>query len=253
MISGLSDRLLLQKNTNTQQIDVKNMNCTAIIPAGGKGKRFGSDMPKQFIELNGLPIIVHTLKLFQEIEEVNSIVVPVHSDFFKLMQELAAEHGITKAREIVIGGNKRQESVYNALQTKSVEDADIVLVHDAVRPLVSAKLVKNIIEAADEYGAAVPAVELPHVLKERTSTGSIVKTIDKNKLCSVQTPQGFWQELIVTAYKKANEVGYIGPDSSSLLEFIGYKVQAIEGEESNIKIITPLDTKVAEMIMNGGV
>ena len=227
------------------------MICCAIIPAGGVGKRFGGDLPKQFTDLNGLPMIIHTLKIFENTPEVHSIVLPVHSDWYRLTQELVEKYEITKVREIVIGGKIRQESVSNALHAKTAQESEIILVHEAVRPLATSGLVSRIIESAEDYSAAVPGIAINDVIKEKSGNGTIVKTLDRTKLCRVQAPQGFWTELILTAYKKANDVSYIGPDSASLLEFIGYKVQVIDGEDSNIKIMTPLDIKVAEMILAG--
>lgn len=227
------------------------MICSAIIPAGGVGKRLGGDLPKQFTELNGVPMIVHTLKIFENTPGVESIVIPVHSDWYRLTHELVEKNNISKVREIVIGGKTRQESVANALHTKTAQESEIVLVHEAVRPLASTELVGRVIESAEEYGAVVPGIATNDVIKERTGNGAVVRTFEKSKLCRIQAPQGFWTDLILTAYRKANEVGYVGPDSASLLEFIGYKVQVIDGEDANIKIMTPLDRKFAEMVLNG--
>jgi 2-C-methyl-D-erythritol 4-phosphate cytidylyltransferase len=226
------------------------MKTTAIIPAGGIGKRFGSDMPKQFTELNGLPIIIHTLKIFENTPSVTNIVIPVHNKWASMTKDLIIKNGIKKVKEIVIGGKERQDSVYNALHTKSVEGSDIVLVHDAVRPLTSVKLVEKIIAEAEEFGAVVPGIMPEDTIKMKTAAGGIVKTLDRKKLARIQTPQGFWQDLLITAYKKAYEANFIGTDSSALVEFIGYKVQLVGGEDRNLKITTPLDIKVAEMLLN---
>jgi 2-C-methyl-D-erythritol 4-phosphate cytidylyltransferase len=225
------------------------MKCTVIIPAGGLGKRYGGDIPKQFTDLKGIPVLIHTLRVFEHTPEIDNIIVPVPSEFYNLAKELIQKHSIAKPTHLILAGKKKQESVYNALNTQIVADSDIVLVHDAVRPLVSVGLVQRIIEAADEFGAAVPGIVVEDIIKEKTANGSIVRTLDHTKLNRIQSPQGFWQELIVNAYKQASQSGYIGPDSASLLEFIGYKVQIIDGEEHNIQIKTPLDTRVAEMLL----
>ncbi len=225
------------------------MRCTVVIPAGGLSKGFGTDKPKQFIDLAGKPMIAHSLIKFQNNKKVDSIIVPVHSEWYSFTKELIEAYNITKVAEIVIAGKKRQESIYNALLTETVKNSDIILIHDATRPLVTDDLINKIIESADEYGAAIPAVDIREVIKEKSQNKAVVKTLDPSKLCIIQTPQGYWQELIVTAYKKANEVGFEGQDSSQLLEFIGYKVQVIDGNPHNIPINNPIDIIIAEQLI----
>jgi 2-C-methyl-D-erythritol 4-phosphate cytidylyltransferase len=224
------------------------MKCVAIIPAGGIGKRFGSEMPKQFVEINSVPVIIHTLRIFEKIPDVEAVVLSVHNEWFTFTKELIKKYNITKVAEIVIGGVERQDSVSHALRTKSVEAAEIVIVHDAVRPFVSQKLVQSVIDAAEEAGAVIPAIFPKETIKERTNKGMVVKTIDRTKLCMVQTPQGFWQDIILNAYTQAAKANFNGTDSASLVEFIGYKVTIIDGEETNIKITNPFDLKIGEMI-----
>lgn len=224
------------------------MKCCTIIPAGGIGKRFGSDIPKQYVEIDSVPIIIHTLRIFEQIADVEAVVLSVHNEWFTFTKELIKKFNITKVAEIVIGGVERQDSVSHGLRTKSVESADIVLVHDAVRPFVSAQLVQRVIDAAEEAGAVIPAVAPNETVKERTNKGMVVKTYDRSKLCLVQTPQGFWQDIILNAYTQAANANFVGTDSASLVEFIGYKVTIIDGEETNIKITNPFDLKIANMI-----
>lgn len=226
------------------------MKCSVIIPAGGAGKRFGSNVPKQFVELSGVPIIIHTLNVFKEIEEIDSIIVAVHSEWYTYTKEMTEKFKVEKIAEIVIGGKTRQDSVSNALHSKHLSDTDIILVHDAVRPFASANLVKKIIDTTDEFGAAIPATAPRETIKERSANGIVIKTLERTKLCSVQTPQGFWQDIIQTAYTKANAAGYIATDDASLVEFLGYKVKVIDGEDNNFKITTPLDLNIAELLLN---
>ncbi|MGE5480213.1 MAG: 2-C-methyl-D-erythritol 4-phosphate cytidylyltransferase [Chloroflexota bacterium] len=224
------------------------MKTSVIVPAGGIGQRFAGNVPKQFIEIGGAPVIIHTLRIFEEIEEVESIVVPVHSEWFSHTKELLKQYGIKKVKEVIVGGKERQDSVGNALTTKAIAESELVLVHDAVRPFVSTELVRKIMETAEEEGAAIPAVAPRDTVKEINSKGIVIKTLDRSKLSLVQTPQGYWTDIIKTAYTKASEASYFGTDSSELVEFIGYKVTAVEGEDSNIKITTPFDLKIAELI-----
>lgn len=226
------------------------MKCCVIIPAGGVGKRFGSDLPKQFVEINSIPILIHTLRVFEDIKDVEAVILSVHSEWFTYTKELIKKYDIKKVAEIVIGGLERQDSVSHALRTKSVEAAEIVLVHDAVRPFVSAKLIQDVIDAAEEAGAVIPAIEPKETIKEKTHKGMVIKTIDRSKMCMVQTPQGFWQDVILNAYTQASKANFNGTDSASLVEFIGYKVTIIEGEDTNLKITTPFDLKIGKMILD---
>lgn len=224
------------------------MNCSVIIPAGGIGKRFGSTMPKQFIEMNGIPILIHTIRIFDKIDDVESIVIPVHNEWFTFTKEIIAKYECHKVKEVVIGGLERQDSVFNGIHTKSVQESEIVLVHDAVRPFASPLLVQNLINAAEDYGAAIPIIIPKDTIKEKNNKGIVVRTLDKNKHCLVQTPQAFWYDIISKAYTEATKASFQGTDEASLVEFIGYKVSVVEGEETNIKITSPFDLKVSEVI-----
>lgn len=224
------------------------MSVSVIIPAGGIGKRFGSSIPKQFVEIGGKPIIIHTVLIFEQMAEIENIVISVHSEWYSFTKELIQKYNITKVKEVVIGGLERQDSVSNALHTKTIANSDIVLVHDAVRPFCTPDLVRRLIEEVEETGAVIPALRPNETVKEVTAKGEVVKTIDRNKLSLVQTPQAYWYDIIKNAYEKALKANYYGPDSASLVEFIGYKVTVIEGESSNIKVTNPYDFEVGELI-----
>lgn len=226
------------------------MKASVIIPAGGIGSRFGGEIPKQFVELNGMPLIIHTIRIFDKIDDVEAIVVPVHNEWFSFMKELVVKYDLTKVKEVIIGGQDRQDSVCNGLQSKYCKDSEMVLVHDAVRPFAEAKMIQKIIDATEDFGAVIPTIAPQDTIKEKNNKDIIVKTLDRSKICRVQTPQGFWYDIISAAYEKANLAGFKGTDEASLVEFIGYKVSVVEGEESNIKITTPFDLKVAQLIMN---
>lgn len=226
----------------------QNMKVSVIITAGGKGERFGGEIPKQFIELNGKPIIIHTIEAFTNIEEVESIIIPAHSEWFTYTKELISKYDLPKVKDIVVGGKERQDSVFNALQSNVLEDTEIVMVHDSVRPFVDTKTIKKLIEQTEDYGAVVLGNMPKDPVKEVNSKSEIVKTIQRNKIAISQTPQCFWKDIITNAYQKAREVNYIGSDSSQLAEFAGYKVFVIEGSEFNIKITTQFDLKLAALI-----
>ncbi len=225
------------------------MKASVIIPAGGVGKRFGSQVPKQFAELGDIPLIVHTIRIFDTVEDVEAIVIPVHNEWFTFTKELIEKYKCDKVKEVIIGGLERQDSVYNGLLSETVKNSEIVLVHDAVRPFASAKLVQRIINETEDFGAVIPGIPPKETVKEKTNNGLVVKTLERQKLSLIQTPQGFWTDVITSAYRKAKEASFFGTDEASLVEFIGYKVTIIDGEDENIKITTPFDLKIAELIM----
>ncbi len=228
------------------------MKTTVIIPAGGLGKRIGGNLPKQFIEIGGVPIMARTAGIFQEMDEIDSIVISVHSEWYTYTKEMIAKYGLTKVREVVVGGKDRQDSVANALITNTVKESELVLTHDAVRPFVTRELIKALVESAEEYGAVIPVTKPTDTIKEVSNRGTINKTLDRSKLCMVQTPQAFWTDIIINAYQKASSASYRATDCAGLVEFIGYKVFSIPGEETNIKISTPLDLKIAEFMLKEG-
>jgi len=225
------------------------MSVSVIIPAGGIGKRFGSNVPKQFVEIAGAPVLIHTLNIFNQVAEVDNIVVSVHSEWYSFTKEMLTKYGQGKVKEVVIGGLERQDSVSNAIHTKTVSEADIVMVHDAVRPFCTPNLVRRVLESVEDAGAVIPATKPTETIKEVSHKGEVVKTIDRTKLAMVQTPQAFWYDIIKTAYEKAMLANFYGPDSASLVEFIGYKVTVVDGEDSNLKITSPHDLKLGELIL----
>jgi 2-C-methyl-D-erythritol 4-phosphate cytidylyltransferase len=226
------------------------MSVSVIIPAGGIGKRFGSNIPKQFVEISGIPILIHTVRIFDDVQEVDDIVVSVHSEYYTFTKELLKKYGQGKIKEVVVGGLERQDSVYNALHTKTISESDIVLVHDAVRPFCTPKLVKRIIATVEDTGAAIPTTKTKETIKEISHKNEVIRTVDRSKLCMVQTPQGFWYDILSNAYEKAKTAGFFGTDSASLVEFIGYKITVVDGEDSNLKITTPFDLKVGQLIFD---
>jgi len=225
-------------------INVLKMNCVVIIPAAGIGKRFNLPLPKQFTNVDGKPIIIQTVKIFDLVPLVTSIIVAANQEWIDYTHSLITKYDIVKPVHIIKGGKVRQDSVNNALKHKIIKNADIVLVHDAVRPFVSHELVNNVINSAIEYGAAVPALFPIETIKMVNKKGFVVRTLDRSKLCSVQTPQGFRQEIILEAYKYAYENRIYSTDDASLIEKVGYSVKIIQGEETNIKITTQSDLRM---------
>ncbi len=222
------------------------MKCTTIIPAGGTGSRFGNSLPKQFHEINGIPLIIHTLRKFEYSGCIDSIVISINNDWREYMLELAHRFGLSKVKEITAGGSTRQQSVANALMSGLILTSDIILVHDAARPLVSMELIESVIDNAKETGAAIPALPPVETIKEVNSGGFVVNTLDRTKLCSIQTPQGFRTEILTESYAKAISAGYEGTDDASVVEFAGFEVKVVEGERKNIKITTLDDINISD-------
>lgn len=225
------------------------MSVTVIISAGGVGNRFGDNTPKQFLDLKGKPIIIRTIEIFENLESIDNIVIAVNAEWFSKLNELIKEYNIQKVKEVIIGGKTRQASVYNAIRTNTAKESDVILIHDAVRPLVSSELVSKMIEEVEEYGAVVPALKVKDTIKSITKGGNSVKTLERDSLFAAQTPQVFWYDIISNSFESVANSNSIVSDDSTLVELSGYKVRIIDGEETNIKITTQLDLKVAELIL----
>ena len=231
---------------------MKKMNVSVIIPAGGIGTRMNTELPKQFIELNNIPIIIKTIKLFDTIEEVKTIIIPTHISWISYMSDLANKFNCIKIKDIIVGGKERQDSVYMGLQSKLIKDSDVILIHDAVRPFTSSKLICQLIETANDCGAVIPIINSVDSIKQIDKMGNVLGTFDREYIGLVQTPEAYKTSIVMEAYKKASATKYYGTDTSSLVEFAGYKVQYIKGERSNIKVTSPIDLEMATILSDGG-
>ncbi len=233
------------------------MKSIAIIPAAGEGKRFGSTLPKQFTEILDIPVFIRTLLAFENSDDIDSVVLCVNTNWRDYTVEKLEEFKIKKVAAIVNGGLQRQDSIFNALETDTVKNADIIVTHDAVRPFVSPQLIANIIDAADEYGAAVAAIPVVTNLKETIDRKFIFKSHDSSNFVYVQTPQAFKRGLFTAAYEYAMQEMIYAVDDSELIEhnksntsyLYNYKVKVVEGDYTNIKINTRFDIKIAETIL----
>jgi 2-C-methyl-D-erythritol 4-phosphate cytidylyltransferase len=221
------------------------MKCTVIVASGGEGKRFGADIPKQYLDLVGIPIIIRTLQVIDKVNSIDNVIIALDPNSRDFISKQISKHGIGKRIDLVDSGKERFNTVYNALQSDVIKDTDIILVHDAVRPFASVKLFENIIVAADKYGAAVPGL-LPKETIKSIDSNFVNDTIDRNSLRNIQTPQGFSKDILIDSYKRMNAEDMLITDDASLAEKSGYPVYVIEGEEWNIKITTPLDFIFAE-------
>ncbi len=220
---------------------MNNLITGVVIPAGGIGKRFGGDKPKQFFEIDGIPILQLTIQKFQVCDAIDFIVVVSHPDFVNETQNLIHNNQFTKVKSVVVGGEHRQDSVWNGIKEISKYSVNIILIHDAVRPFVSTKLIIDIVNATKEFDAAVPGIPPTDTIKFSDSNGFLMETPDRRLLYAVQTPQGFKTNLIVEAYEKAFRDKFYGTDDASLVENLERKVKLIEGDYKNIKITTKDD------------
>lgn len=225
------------------------MKTTVIITAGGSGKRFLSDIPKQYHLLNSVPIIVRTIQQFELSPLISDIVISVAPDYIHQINKYISEYNLNKISEIVSSGEERQDSVTNALQTETARNSDIIMIHDAVRPFITQQLIKSLFDATLLYGAVFPGLRPKETIKQLAGDGTIGKTLDRNSLVAVQTPESFKKEIILKAFSFARESGFIGTDSSSLVENMGVDVHTILGEENNIKITTLIDFTIAKSIL----
>jgi len=241
------------------------MKVFVIIPAAGLGTRMQTSSArsrkkapsKQFKELGGVPILVHTLRKFAATDAVHEIVVALRKDEiegFRAQLEKQFSEILCKPVSFVEGGEHRQDSVANAIATLSAAPDDIVLVHDAVRPFVTPEIIGEVIAAASKYQAAIagwPAVDTVKQV-ERTAGGAVIKaTIPRASVVMAQTPQGFRYDILKKAFDEAAADGFIGTDEASLIERDGLDVAVVMGSPRNIKITTPADMELAEFYLNG--
>jgi 2-C-methyl-D-erythritol 4-phosphate cytidylyltransferase len=240
------------------------MKVIVIIPAAGLGTRMASAptgkatkpaASKQFLELNGVPVLMHTLRQFAKSSQVSQIIVALReteiAPFRARLTREAAEI-LKKNPTFVEGGEHRQQSVANGLAAVTASAEDVVLVHDAVRPFVSEQMIHDVIAGAQKYGAAIAAVPAVDTVKqvERTAEGALIKaTIPREKVVMAQTPQGFRYDVLKRAFNEATADGFIGTDEASLVERSGHPVAVVMGSARNIKITTPADLELASFYL----
>jgi 2-C-methyl-D-erythritol 4-phosphate cytidylyltransferase len=227
----------------------------APVPVGAKGKQRKAPPSKQFTELGGTPILIHTLRKFAAVDAVSEVWIALRESEiagFRAQLDREAKNVIRKKVELVVGGEHRQQSVENTLQSIAAAADDIVLVHDAVRPLVTRQIIQEVIEAAKKYGAAIAGLPAVDTVKqvERTAEGALIKaTIPRAGIVMAQTPQGFRYAVIKKAFDEASADGFLGTDEASLVERSGHDVAVVMGSPRNIKITTPADMELAEFYL----
>ena len=225
------------------------MRVHGIIVAGGGGKRMETETPKQLLELDGVTIIERSLKPFIQCPDIEGIIIVAAEVIIEHINNATQNISSTgKSLKIVQGGAERQDSVWNGLKAVP-EDTDIVVIHDAVRPFITGKLLSECVRSAMNNGAVTVMRPIRETVKE-VADNIVVKTLDRSKLWITQTPQAFKKELILEAHRNARKENYYGTDDCILVERLGHPVHKIEGNDMNIKITTPEDLKIAGVILS---
>lgn len=221
----------------------------AVVPAGGTGKRMGAGTPKQFLMLDGVPMMLHALRVLERAPGVTEVVLVVpKEERDRALSEVVERYGLKKVLKVVPGGATRQESVQHGLNEVD-DDVEIVVVHDAVRPFITEDRIERSIEAARKHGGAIVAVPMKDTPKQAGPDRLIQRTLDRTDLWLAQTPQTFRRALVVEAYRKAALAHVHATDDAALVERLGHKVAIVEGSWENIKITTPEDMILAEAIL----
>ena len=223
---------------------IRKNTVAALVVAAGSGSRMGSDIPKQFIEINGVPILRMTLQRLQDAEKVDSIYVTTSPDYVDHYSGIIKnEWSIAKLSGVIAGGSERHDSVWAGLQALE-ESVEIVLIHDGVRPFVNEPMINASIHAAQSFGAALVGVTPKDTVK-RVEEEFVGETINRQELLLAQTPQTFQKKVILAAYEHAFLNNEFSTDDSALVENIGQKVVVVPGDRRNIKVTTPEDLYIA--------
>lgn len=214
-----------------------------IIVAGGSGKRMGSEVPKQFIEVAGMPVLMHTIQRFYDFDNSVKIVVVLPEDQHALWGDLIHRYGFKIYHQVTKGGKERFDSVKNGLSV--INEESLIAVHDGVRPLVSPETIQRCFNEAESKDAAIPVMPAVESIRMETEAGSIA--VDRSKYFMVQTPQVFESEVLKKAYSQSFSNTFT--DDASVVESLGYKIAMVEGNSENIKVTRPLDLVIAEALL----
>lgn len=234
----------ISKVTKVARKALKLKYCGAVIVAAGNASRMGG-IDKVMAPLQGEPMLLRTVRTFQECDAIKEIVIVTREDLLERVSAMCGK--FDKVMAVVVGGKDRPESVNNGLNTLS-KKVKLAAIQDGARPLITWQVIDRTVRAANSYGAAAPAIAVKDTIKE-VQGGVVVNTPDRSKLQAVQTPQVFDFDLLRGALKKAAQDGAAITDDCSAVERLGFKVKIVEGDERNIKITTPLDLKIAEAFL----
>ncbi|MCR5011910.1 MAG: 2-C-methyl-D-erythritol 4-phosphate cytidylyltransferase [Lachnospiraceae bacterium] len=233
---------------------MEEIKSAAVILAGGTGKRMGGDVPKQYLELCGHPLLYYAIDCFEKSSVSEIVLVVTPGDEEKVRKDIVDRYGFKKVSSVVAGGKERYNSSYNGI--RAISDADILLIHDAARALVTVDVIEHTIKDAYEYGACVAAVPSKDTIKLSDAEGFVESTIDRSRAWIIQTPQSFRITLIKAAYEQAEKEasdkglsGFFTDDAMVAERYSGQKVKITMGSYENIKVTTPDDLQVAEEIL----
>jgi len=225
------------------------MKTITVIPAGGKGIRSGITTPKQYLKFNDKELIVYTLDIFQQNEMIDEIIISAEGNYVNLLNDFKEKYNLSKISKVVEGGDTRQDSVYNALKSlTAAADYDLIVVHDAARPLLPQNVLLNAIDSAKQKGNALVCIKVKDTLIKGNKV--VESYLDRDEVYYVQTPQIFPYSILMKAMKNAYENNFIGTDESTLVRQIGEKVNIVEGSVFNFKITTADDIEMFERLIS---
>jgi 2-C-methyl-D-erythritol 4-phosphate cytidylyltransferase len=224
------------------------MKFKVIIPAGGKGERAGSSLPKQYIKIQGKEIISRTIEVFQKNKIIDEIIVAADPQYFPLLQKIKEKYRFNKISKFVKGGNERQDSVFNALSALKADDDDFIIVHDAARPLLSKNILISAIAAAEDYGSAVVCIRAKDTLIK--GDDFIKSFLNRNEVLYVQTPQIFLYKYLLGGMLMAQvERKYFSDESGLIKNYFKKKIKIVEGSVFNFKVTTKEDVKFLKQLL----
>lgn len=228
------------------------MNVHVLVPAAGSGSRVGGETKKQYLDLGEQPVLVQTLARLAGLPQVTAIHLIVPEDDVAFCRtELVEKYRLDKIGRVIVGGEERQDSVRNGLESCGAEENDVILIHDGVRPFFPKEQIGPLVQVASIEGAALLAIPAQDTIKE-VFDGRVRSTLERSLLWQVQTPQAFRFERILEAHRRAHEGGYVGTDDASLIEWCGWPVVVLPGHTHNFKITTPADLVLARALLDAG-
>lgn len=222
---------------------------SVIIACAGSGKRMKVEKNKILLEVQGKSILQYTCEKFTSCEKIDEIILVVAKHDLTVVEQLAKKIIHNKLYKVVVGGSERQYSINNALQAVDVK-SEIVLIHDAARPMIKVETINKLIKEVEKSSCAIVGVRVKDTIKIADENKVVSKTPNRDYLWSIQTPQGFKLDIIKTAYQRAQQEGFLGTDDASLVERLNIAVKVVEGEYTNLKVTTPEDLKIIESLLN---
>jgi len=229
------------------------MKVVALIAAAGIGKRMNTKISKPFIPIFGRPILAYTIEKFEQCTFIEKIFLIVNQEEKDLcLKEVILKYNFSKVQNLIAGGETRQDSVYNGLKNLDA-DTDIVVIHDGARPLIEKSIIKESIEVAKEFSAAIVVIPLIDTVKRSNKDFFINETLNRQEIWRAQTPQTFKYDVILSSYHQAYKDKFYSTDDAAIVEKYGHKVKMVIGSEENIKITTPFDIIIAENFLKRGI